>query len=64
MTDPNLTVQPVEPQTLAERREIVVSAEAFEAIRREALRRGVTMEQVVADLIDDFVVMTQPEVSE
>jgi len=46
-----LTIQPVEPQTLAERREILVSGATYEAIRREALRRGVSMERVIVEMV-------------
>jgi hypothetical protein len=51
MTNPELTVQPVEPQTLAERREVLVSGATFEAIRREALRRGCSMERVIVEMV-------------
>lgn len=52
MTDPQLTVPPPSfDHTTAERRELVVSSRAYEALRRESLRTGKSMERLILEMV-------------
>jgi len=52
-TPPELTVhQELYDHTTSDRRDVIVSREAFEALRRESIRRGVTMESLIAQWLE------------
>jgi len=38
--------------TISDRRDVIVSREAFEALRRESIRRGVTMESLITQWLE------------
>jgi len=53
-TPPELTVHPPDfDHTISDRRDVIVSREAFEVLRRESIRRGVTMEALIAQWLDE-----------
>jgi len=53
VTPTELTVhQELYDHTISDRRDVIVSREAFEVLRRESIRRGVTMEALIAQWLD------------